>query len=181
MALIQGRGRMMVMVALFAVAVTVLSLAAGISQVRAQDAVAIDIVDFTFSPASVEVTEGTTVTWTNQDSAPHTATGDNGEFDTGQLAQGGSASVTFDTAGTYAYHCEVHPNMVASIVVTAGEPADEPADEPAPTPATPTELPNTGSGTTFGGSDNSLMLAGLGAAAFFLAAGAAWRCRDVRR
>ena len=181
MALVQARGRLMVMLALVAVGVTMLSLAAGISRVRAQDGVAIDIVDFAFNPASVEVTEGTTVTWTNQDSAPHTATGDNGEFDTGQLAQGGSASVTFDTAGTYAYHCAVHPDMVASIVVTAGEPADEPAGEPAPTPATPTELPNTGSGTTFGGSDNSLLLAGLGAVAFLLAAGAVWRRRDVRR
>ena len=181
MARIQARGRLMVMLALVAVGVTMLSLTAGIGQVRAQDAVAIDIVDFSFNPASVEITEGTTVTWTNQDSAPHTATGDNGEFDTGQLAQGASASVTFDTAGTYAYHCDVHPDMVASIVVTAGEPTDEPADEPSPTPATPTELPSTGSGTTFGGSDNSLLLAGLGAVVFLLAAGAALRRRDVRR
>ena len=179
MAHVQARGRLMVMLALVAVGVTMLSLAAGIGRVRAQDAVAIDIADFAFNPASVEITEGTTVTWTNQDSAPHTATGDNGEFDTGQLAQGDSASVTFDTAGTYAYHCSIHPNMVASIVVTAGEPADAP--EPAPTPATPSALPNTGSGTTFGGSDNSLLLAGLGAVAFFLAAGAAWWLRDVRR
>ncbi len=181
MAHVQARGRLIVVLALVAVGVTMLSLAAGIGRVRAQDVVAIDIVDFAFNPASVEITEGTTVTWTNQDSAPHTATGDNGEFDTGQLAQGGSASATFDTAGTYAYHCAVHPDMVASIVVTAGEPASEPTGEPAPTPASPTELPSTGSGTTFGGSDNSLLLAGFGAVAFLLAAGAAWWRRDVRR
>ena len=55
----------------------------------AQDSASITIENFAFTPASVTVTAGATVTWTNNDSAPHTATGDGGEFDTGNIAQGG--------------------------------------------------------------------------------------------
>jgi plastocyanin len=76
------------------------------------------IADFAFSPDPIEIRVGSTVTWTNEDSAPHTATGDNGEFDTGRLDQGGSASVTFDEAGSFTYHCAFHPNMVGTVNVS---------------------------------------------------------------
>jgi plastocyanin len=78
---------------------------------------AIDIVDFAFAPAELTVPVGTTVTWTNQDSAPHTVTADDGAFDSGRMDQGATFSFTFDTAGTYAYHCDFHPNMTATITV----------------------------------------------------------------
>ena len=95
------------------------------------DEVAIDIVDFAFVPATIEVPVGTTVTWTNQDGAPHTATADDGTFDSGTLEQGGSFSFTFEEAGTYPYHCEIHPNMTAVIVVVAAqeEATAEPTEE----------------------------------------------------
>lgn len=87
-------------------------------EVDAPMEVAVDIVDFTFSPQVLEVPVGTTVTWTNSDTSQHTATANDGTFDSGVLAQGDSFSFTFETAGTFDYFCEVHPNMTAQIVVT---------------------------------------------------------------
>ena len=111
----------------------------------AQDSASITIENFAFTPASVTVTAGATVTWTNNDSAPHTATGDGGEFDTGNIAQGGSASVTFDTPGTYTYHCSIHPNMTATIIVEAAGGGDNGGTDGGNSGGTP-ELPNTGAG-----------------------------------
>jgi plastocyanin len=83
----------------------------------ATNAVAVDIKDFAYVPPTIEVAVGTTVTWTNSDSAPHTATQDGGGFQSDRLNQGESYSFTFDTAGTFAYHCEFHPNMSGTVVV----------------------------------------------------------------
>jgi plastocyanin len=80
---------------------------------------AVTIANFSFQPATVTVQVGDSVTWTNQDGAPHTATADDGSFDSGTLSQGDTGSHTFDTAGTFAYHCEIHPNMTGSVVVQA--------------------------------------------------------------
>jgi plastocyanin len=80
-------------------------------------AMAVTIKGFAFDPAQLEVPVGTTVTWTNQDSASHTVTADDGSFDSGQLAQGATFSQTFAKAGTYTYHCANHPNMTATVVV----------------------------------------------------------------
>jgi plastocyanin len=79
---------------------------------------AVEIKGFAFNPATITVPAGTTVTWTNQDSAPHTATADDTSFDTGRLDPGKSGSVTFDKPGTYTYTCTFHPNMKGTIVVT---------------------------------------------------------------
>jgi len=79
----------------------------------------ISMVNFSFSPKEVTIKKGTTVTWTNQDSAVHTVTSDTPLFDSGDLAQGKSFSYTFSTAGTFAYHCIPHQaNMTGTIVVT---------------------------------------------------------------
>jgi plastocyanin len=80
--------------------------------------VAVSIADFAYDPNPLDITVGTTVTWTNEDSAPHTATQDGGGFNSDRLDQGASFSFTFDTPGTYAYHCEFHANMTATINVT---------------------------------------------------------------
>jgi plastocyanin len=80
-------------------------------------AAAVTIKGFAFDPASIEVAAGSTVTWTNQDSTAHTVTADDGSFESGNIANGASFSQTFNTPGTYAYHCSIHPNMKATVVV----------------------------------------------------------------
>ncbi len=77
---------------------------------------------FAFSPASLTIKAGTTVTWKNTTAAPHTVTSDDGKsFDSGSSnpisPQSGTFSFTFTTAGTFAYHCAIHPTMKATIVV----------------------------------------------------------------
>jgi plastocyanin len=97
----------------------------------AQTSPSVRIEDFKYVPASVSVEVGTTVTWTNEDSTAHTATAEDGTFDTGMLAKGASGSFTFDKAGTYDYYCIPHKFMKASITVTgagdsgSGTPEDE--------------------------------------------------------
>jgi len=88
------------------------------SSATAQDATAVSIANFAFQPASLQVAVGATVTWTNADSTAHTVTSDTGAFDSGPLAPGASFSQTFTTAGTFTYHCQIHPFMTATIVVS---------------------------------------------------------------
>lgn len=78
---------------------------------------AVAIVDFGYEAASVTVKVGATVTWTNTGSASHTATADDGSFDSKSLAGGKAFSQTFATAGTFAYHCAIHPAMKGTVVV----------------------------------------------------------------
>jgi len=86
------------------------------SPVMANNAVTIQ--NMAFSPASLTIKVGDKVTWTNQDSVGHSATADDNSFDTGVIAQGQSGSNTFSKAGTYTYHCSVHPSMHGTIIVT---------------------------------------------------------------
>ncbi len=77
---------------------------------------------FAFSPASLTIKAGTTVTWKNTTAASHTVTSDDGKsFDSGAsnpiIAQTGMFSFTFTTPGTFAYHCAIHPTMKATIIV----------------------------------------------------------------
>jgi len=75
------------------------------------------IADFSFSPQSVTITVGGTVTWTNSGPATHTATGNAGEFDSGNIGNGGNFSHTFSTKGTFSYHCAIHPSMTGTVTV----------------------------------------------------------------
>ncbi len=75
------------------------------------------IANFAFGPSSMTVAKGTTVTWQNNDNVAHTATSNNGTWDTGTINPGSSSSLKFDSAGTWAYHCAVHPMMTATLVV----------------------------------------------------------------
>jgi|SRR6187399_27926 len=77
----------------------------------------VEIVDFAYDPDPVTVQVGGKVTWLNQDSAPHTATAEDGSFDTGTLEEGKLKSETFKQAGTYAYICEIHPDMHGTVEV----------------------------------------------------------------
>ena len=110
------------------------------SSVMAADS-PVSIAGFAFDPATVTIQVGDSVTWTNADSVAHTATAGDGSFDTGSIANGDSETVTFDTAGTFAYICSIHPQMTGSVVVEAA------AATPAPT-AAPTAAPTTGGGVS---------------------------------
>lgn len=78
----------------------------------------VEIVNFAYEPATLEVSAGTTVTWTNMDSADHTVTFDDDSVDSGNMANGATFEHTFDSAGEFAYHCEIHPTMTATVTVT---------------------------------------------------------------
>lgn len=76
--------------------------------------------NFAFQPANLQIKVGMTVTWTNQDTAPHTVTFRDSSLTSSKLLQKGeSYSYTFAKAGTFSYYCQVHPNMIAQVVVTA--------------------------------------------------------------
>jgi len=129
-------------------------LVGGATLVSADDhAVTVD--GFAYNPASIEVNVGDTVTWTNQDAVAHTVTSDDGAFAEPLPGSGGTATITFNTAGTFAYHCSIHPNMHGTVVVlaAAASPTAQPTNTAAPSstaqPATPTLQPtNTAVPTT---------------------------------
>jgi plastocyanin len=70
-----------------------------------------------YSPNPLTVDVGTTVTWTNNDVMPHTSTADGGLWNSGTIAPGGRYSYTFQAAGTFPYHCGLHPGMVGTVTV----------------------------------------------------------------
>jgi plastocyanin len=77
----------------------------------------VEIDDFEYVPDPVTIEEGGKVIWINRDSAPHTATAEDGSFDTGTLEEGKLASETFKKPGTYAYVCSIHPQMHGTVEV----------------------------------------------------------------
>lgn len=80
---------------------------------------AVVIQNFAFSPASVTIKTGTTVTWTNDDNVGHTVTSDSGSLmNSPVMVHGQSYSVTFTNHGTFNYHCSVHPMMHGTVVVS---------------------------------------------------------------
>ena len=89
------------------------------------------------------VVVGDTVTWTNGDQISHTATADGGAFDTGTLGNGESGTATFAAAGSFPYHCTVHPTMTGTVVVeaAAAEPTAAPTNPPTDTAVGQTAAP----------------------------------------
>jgi plastocyanin len=79
---------------------------------------AVTIQNFAFAPATLTVAAGTTITWTNMDSTAHTVTLDDGSATSDDIAAGATYQHTFAAAGTFAYHCKIHPTMKATITVT---------------------------------------------------------------
>jgi plastocyanin len=75
---------------------------------------------FAFAPQNYTIQQGTTIRWTNLDTDSHTSTSDTSVWDSGILAQGASYSFTFNTPGSYPYHCAIHPAMTGTITVLAG-------------------------------------------------------------
>ncbi|MFC9439486.1 cupredoxin family copper-binding protein [Nocardia sp. NPDC057030] len=79
---------------------------------------AVNIDGFAFTPATLTVKAGTTVTWVNHDEEPHTVAATDGGFHSPGMGAGATYSFTFSKAGTFAYICSIHPFMKATVVVT---------------------------------------------------------------
>jgi plastocyanin len=77
----------------------------------------VTIKNMAFSPSALNVTTNTAVKWVNNDAITHTVTADDGSFDSGNIAPGGSFTHSFSATGTVAYHCSIHPMMTGSVVV----------------------------------------------------------------
>lgn len=94
------------------------------AEAAAPEPVTIEMANFAYVPNEITVAAGTAVTWINKDSGPrHSATASDGSFDTGLFDEGNTATVTFDTPGTYVYYCLLHGSpdgsgMAATITVT---------------------------------------------------------------
>jgi plastocyanin len=112
---------------------------------------AVQIADSAFSPATMTISVGDTVTWTNADGRPHTVTSDGGAFDSGNLDEGQAFSFTFSEPGTYTYHCNYHGEMQATIVVEAA--------------SAPAAAPSQAAGGTASGGTDAQTAAGGGTAA----------------
>ncbi len=129
-------------------ALALLTIFGGATSTAAAD-VAVTINGFAFMPATITVPVGTRVVWTNQQSqVSHTVTSDTaGIFDSGVFQTGATFAFTFNQAGTFAYHCNIHPNMHGTVVVTgAGATATvaaPPATAPTTAPPPPVTLPPT--------------------------------------
>ena len=91
------------------------------------------IEDFYFEPADAAIQPGDTIMWVNEGNTPHTVTSDDGQFDSEVLNPGESFMFTFPEAGTFSYHCEIHPFMIGSVTVgaAAGGGGDTPMEQPA--------------------------------------------------
>ena len=129
--------RLAVRGALGAILAVVAAVGVGSVALAADHGVA--IAGFAFSPDSITIAVGDMITWTNNDGVGHTATADDASFDTGTIAAGSSKSATFATAGTFTYHCKIHPAMAATIVVTS-------ATTPPTTDTLDPAAPSTGGG-----------------------------------
>ena len=79
---------------------------------------AVTIQNFAFNPPTISVKVGAKVTWTNQDSTGYTVTFDTGSDTSDTLANAATYDHTFATAGSFTYHCKIHPTMKGTVTVT---------------------------------------------------------------
>jgi plastocyanin len=70
-----------------------------------------------YAPNPVTVPVGSTLTWTNNDTTAHTSSADGGAWDSGPIDPGRTFTMTFSSAGTFRYHCNIHPGMVGTVNV----------------------------------------------------------------
>ncbi|KDP84291.1 cupredoxin domain-containing protein [Cupriavidus basilensis] len=89
----------------------------GFSVAQAQETNVIVVKNFMFSPMSLTIKAGSTVTWKNLDGEPHTIVDDAGLFRSGALDQNDTYKFKFDKPGVYKIFCGIHPNMKATITV----------------------------------------------------------------
>jgi plastocyanin len=79
----------------------------------------VSIVDFQFAPGEIAIAPGESVTWTNDDGAPHGLEYHDGASGKDLLLPGASYSRRFDKPGTYDYNCSIHPYMTGRVIVRA--------------------------------------------------------------
>jgi plastocyanin len=119
--------RLLLALAIVVPAWLVVPLAASAANTSAQIVNCASPPTWCFSPKPIQITVGSTVTWTNATALTHTATSDSGAWDTGNIAPGAtSGAVSFPTAGTFTYHCAIHPSMTGSVIVSAVAAASPP-------------------------------------------------------
>jgi plastocyanin len=75
------------------------------------------IQNMSFTPNTITISAGETVTWTNKDNVNHTVTSNTPLFDSGSLGNGTTFSFTFPSAGTFNYHCSIHAGMTGTVIV----------------------------------------------------------------
>ena len=97
-------------------AALLLGLALALASAAHAEGIEVKIDNFTFAPRTLTVKAGTTVTWINEDDIPHTVVS-TGHFRSKPLDTGDKFTFTFAKAGTYLYHCTLHPHMTGKIVV----------------------------------------------------------------
>jgi plastocyanin len=117
----------------------------------------VSIKNFAFDPANATVAPGTTVTWVNNDQVPHTATANDGAFDSGTLQPRQSYSFAFDKPGTYAYHCNIHPDMTATVSVSGASAAASPTLSASPSASPSGSASASASGSVSASSSGSAM------------------------
>jgi amicyanin len=151
-------------------AIGALALAASLASTTRAANASVQIVDMAFAPADVTVSVGDTVTWTNADPMIHTVTSTTGAFDSGDLDQGESYSLTFTEAGTFAYLCTPHPFMTGTVTVVAAGVA--------PGPSASAEIPNVAVPAPSAGGP-AVPLAAAGLVLLAVAAGLGFRARRL--
>jgi plastocyanin len=110
-------GRSRTLLTVVSVAALWLVAASSLSSAAPSDSTQIVIKDFMFTPNSLTVKPGSTVTWVNKDDEPHSVVSDTGLFRSGAVDTNETFSYKFDKPGTYHFTCAIHPRMVGTIVV----------------------------------------------------------------
>ncbi len=129
-------------------------LAAQQGEATTQQATNVEMMGYAFQPATLTISTGDTVTWTNHDTAPHNVVVTDGpeKFTSPTLQKGQTYSYTFTKPGTYSYYCSIHPDMKASVTVSGTTTTTPPTTTAPPTTTGPTTTnpttPPTGHPTT---------------------------------
>jgi plastocyanin len=102
----------------------------------------VTIQNMAFTPSTLHIPGGTTVTWINKDNIAHEVVSDTGLFDSGILASGDSFNYTFNQQGDYAYHCSIHPSMVGIIIVSSSSSSSSTVNSNNSSTSTVTPIPS---------------------------------------
>lgn len=99
-----------------ALAIGILSVCSANAQSQSRDH-KVEIKGFIFTPSIIKAKPGDSITWVNRDIAPHTATGSNGNWDTGTISKNESKTILVNSEMDLTYFCQFHPNMKGTVVV----------------------------------------------------------------